>query len=256
MLYIHELRQLTPKSAEMESVYLLRELLTRTAFPLQVEKIQNEFSEFHVSLTEQKVVEQGLQVIEPTIDKINMLIVGQNKIHELINLQRTKQILTELIAPLRNNLAFINKVSSEQEGFPQELTMILNRIPSLKSIEEKKKYNQQLKNVFSRILRSNDFVFNYRDVIYEAQINHITGLSEGMAKGFLFHVSLEEELKKISYGTIKQRLPPENVEEIELLGAEIETIKKAVDVCYTVNMRMIQWSLLMYTYVKMVMQSK
>ena len=66
MLYIHQLNQLTVKSAELESVYLIRELKQKTPYPLREEQLQNYFADFFISDTDKNVTEQALPLVQPT----------------------------------------------------------------------------------------------------------------------------------------------------------------------------------------------
>jgi hypothetical protein len=87
-------------------------------------------------------------------------------------------------------------------------------------------------------------------VVSEGQVSRVKDLGESMEKGFFFHVLLEEEIKKQSFELIKSRLSPEKVRRIDALRMSVEHIRKGVEAAYDMNMRMLQWSLVIYGYIK------
>ena len=89
MLYIHQLNHLTPKMADLESVYMVRELKGNMAFPLKEEALEEAFCEFFVSSSELRLIEQAISLIDPTIEQIKLLIQEQSPLHEPISLERS-----------------------------------------------------------------------------------------------------------------------------------------------------------------------
>lgn len=250
MLYIHSLSHLTPRIADLESVYLIREIKQRTSHPLSEEKMKAHFLPFFISDTDLKHMESALQLVEPTIERVKELRLKNDPAYEPINLQRSIQILKEMPAPLDNNRKYLQNIFDWQGNFAGEVVPILNRLPRLKTREEKESFNQQLNPVFQLVLRNSNMVFNAQDIINEAQLSHITGLSESLQKGFLFRLTLEEELKKQEFGNLRARLAKERLDEVEAVQKNVELIKKGIERAYENNMRMVNWAVLLYTYVK------
>ena len=60
MLYIHQLKDLTPKSADIEVVPVIREIKTRTPYPLREENVKDYFELFFVSESEKKTMQRAL----------------------------------------------------------------------------------------------------------------------------------------------------------------------------------------------------
>ena len=256
MLYIHNLQSLNPKSAEVEVLPLIRELKKKTPYPIAEGKFLEQFSSLFVSVHDKDNMGQALQVVAPTIEKVRNLMVEKSEFHEPINLQRTIQLLMEVPAPLQKNLDFAQEIIGLQENFAAELTGLLNKIPQLKSATEKKDVNGQLDVIFQKILRNNSFSFNYKDIINEAHIEHLRGLVDSMEKGYFFAVTLEEELKKMKFDELKLRIPQKKLQESEEIKRDIDIIKKGVDRAYQVNMRMLEWAVILYSYIKWLSTSK
>ncbi len=250
LLYIHTLPHLSPRMAELESVYLVRELKRGTKYPLVLNTAQDTFAEFLVSPTDIEVIEQGLAAIDPTLQQVKQILAEKSSVHEAVNVQRTLQILEGLPLPLFSNLRYLEEIARWQEQGINEFVAVLNSIPRLRTQEEKKSCDEKLSMVFEKVLRNSNLQFHFQDVIHEAQLAHIIGLQEGLAKGYLFHISLEEELKKASFEAVKLRLPPSEVERAEQIKDSVGVIKRAVERAYQANFRMVQWATLLYAHVK------
>lgn len=253
MLYIHRLEQLNPRGADLESVYLCREIRQRNPFPFKELKTSEHFSEFFVSELDIDAMTNALELINPTLEMVEVIQAAANPIHEAINVKRTVQLLKNAPEPLLKNLLFAKDISEWQAGVISKVTGILNAIPKTKIQEEKLRLNQELNGVFQKLLRNNDFRFNFYDLVAEGPRSEINGLHESMNKGYLFHYSLEEELKKVSLEEIRYRIPPDKMEEFNKIQSNILLIKKGMERAYDLNMRMIQWAVALYSYVKIAM---
>jgi hypothetical protein len=256
MVYIHDLPSLTPKSAEIESVYILREIKQKTTFPFPEQHMADEFSAFFISDTDKTIISESIDKIEPTIRDIRELFDSGDKTFEALNLKRAMVMLTEIPKPLSNNLLFIGQVAGWQETSPTEITAVLNSIPKLRTSDEKIACNNMLNHFFMKILRNSDMKFNTEGIVGDAEKARLADLHESMGKGFFFHVTLEEELKKLKFDAIQGRIPKDKLQKVESIAKNVAEIKKGVDRSYEINMRMVQWSVLLYTYIKWAMSQK
>lgn len=250
MLYLHQLHHLNAKSADLESVPIIRELKQQVRFPLTADHLRASFTEFFFTPTDKELMEHALLLVEPTAAQVLELLQEHSDLYESINLQRAIAILQELPPALHKNIAYLEQILPWQEEYCLNLVPVLNSIPRAKSVEERKAWAGYLDQFFRKILRNDQLAFNSGDIINEAHQAHVSGLSESMAKGFFFHVSLEEELKKISYEILKQRLPSDAVQKVEHIYGNVEVIKKGVERAYAGNMRMVNWVVVMFAYVK------
>ncbi len=250
MLQIHQLRQLTPKAAELESIYIVRRLREKGSLPLTEQHMQEETAEFVISPTDLEAMEQAQSLLEPTIKTLQGLLQERNPFHEPANLQRAVQILKEASQPLQQNAAFLRQQMEFLSTAAPFMASILNSLATARTAGEKQVINENLNNLFSRLLRSSNFTFRHDDLVHEAQLSHVVGLKESMEKGFLFHVSLEEELKKLPYAVIQRRLPQEKIVEAAWLAENISVISKGVEKGYDANMRLINIALIWYAHVK------
>ena len=252
MLYVHRLESFTARTADIESVYKIRELKQKMKYPFQQAEMDNQLLYFSVSPTDLKLMAESLELLAPTIQLLKKIAAEQNSLHEAVNLHRALKILEELPVPLRQNIAYAQEITALQEQLGAQLTPVLNIIPKLKASEEKVAANKKISDVFRQLLRTEDFRFNFQDVIYEAQLNHIQGLETSLSKGYLFHISLEEELKKLNFEAIRQRIPAPQLEEADLVTQQVAAIRKGVERAYELNMRMVALSFEIYSYGKWV----
>ncbi|MBN2458830.1 hypothetical protein JXB28_00970 [Candidatus Woesearchaeota archaeon] len=250
MLYIHQLKDLTQKSADIESIFILRELKQKTPLPLTELKIMNYFSLFFVSESEKNSMSRAYSLIDPAVQDLIHLAKMQDPDFEPINLKRAVDMLREIPQPLINNLNYAKEVGAWQEGMSKDFAPLLNSIPHLGSQQERISCNDKLNAIFEKLLRTKDMAFNYRDIINEAQTARITNLNESLSKGFLFRTFLEEEIKKHDFSIIRNRIAPGKLEAVERINARVGEIKKGVEAAYEVNRRMIVWALNIYAYIR------
>ena len=250
MLYIHELRHLTSKMAELESVALVRELKQKMSFPLAAQKVSDYCAEFFMSPTDEQQVREASAVLQEIIPPVQELLQEQNPIYEQINLERTSRILQEIQLPLQENGGYIREMLEWQQPALESSIALFNRIPRLRSPEEKSAANQQLKNTFTKLLRNEEFFFRHNDIVNESHVSRMNDLLEGMEKGFLIKVSMEDELKRLSFAVLKQRLPQEEQARLDLLKEKVSQLKRGVDRAYQANLRMVKYGTVLYAYVK------
>ena len=93
MLYIHQLNHLSSKMADLESVYMVRDLREKVKFPLKEEIMEEAFCEFFVSSSELQLIEETAVLVTPTIEMVKSLAQVGSDLYEAVSLQRTIQAL-------------------------------------------------------------------------------------------------------------------------------------------------------------------
>jgi hypothetical protein len=252
MLYIHQLKDLTPKSADIEVIPVIREIKTKTPLPLKEPQVKDYFELYFVSESERRSMARAYDLLGPTVDVIQALLSSKDSDYEAVNLQRAITMLKEIPPFILNNINYAKDIYSWQDTFVAGFVPLFNSLPTLKdkSQDERITVNNMLNSIFEKLLRSTDFAFNYKDVISEGQVSRMKDLSESMEKGFFFHVLLEEEIKKHNFEYIKSRIPGDKLRKAELIKINVDDIKKGVEASYDLNMRMLQWALAVYGYIK------
>ncbi len=250
MLYVHKLSDLNMRLADIESVAFIREIKARMVLPVSSQNIYEYLSGCLVSEQDIQGAENALAELASAIGQISSLLAGKDAIYEPINLLRTLQMLQQVPAPLANNIQYLKEVISMQAQLINDSAPLLNSIPSLNSREEKAKADAALSGFFEKMLRNKEFFFRHQDIIYEAQTSIVSALEESMSKGYFFHVTLEEEMRKADFASIKPRIPEENLMEAEGIRQKLLRIKHGVDTAYNANMKMVTCAVLLYSCIK------
>jgi hypothetical protein len=249
MLYIHTLKDLTVKSAEIECTSLIREIKKENKIPLDEELVNKQLSIFFVSKIDIEHMTKALDIIPETVNEI-VALSKSGKNFEAINLKRACSGLNEITAPLEKNMEYATKLIAFQETFILKVTDLLNQIPKLKTEPEKKAFDETMSGFFGKILRNkSDFIFAYSDIINEAHIARINNLIESITHGSFFHVPIEEYLKKQEG---KDLVKSQSVEAaaVDSITKKLIIIKEGVDRAYETNMRMLNMAVVLYAYIK------
>ena len=249
MIQLHKLTQLTQKAAAQESVYIVRELRKSATFPLTVPGFEAAFAEFFVSPTDITIISAGIPLVQPALDGLKGLHKEGEKIFEPLNIQRSLTMLSEIPSPLMKNLMYAQEIMGWQGSFPGELVPLLNRL-RIASAQEKQQINASLSALFEKILRNSTFSYNASDIINEAHRERMESLTKGMENGFLFFVSLEDHVKRIPWSTLRSKIPLPYLQEVDKIAFSLRDVQKSVERAYTINMRMVNWALLLYSYIR------
>jgi hypothetical protein len=250
MLYIHSLKDLNPKSADIESTMLIRDLKSSVSFPVGEAFLKEQLIPFFVSGIDLDSMNKCLELIPQCIIDVEELAKTGKEL-ELVNLQRTVAGLNELPQALQNSISYANELSAWQDQFILGVAETLNTLASSKNPLEKKGSEQIIGMILEKILRNKTaFAFSFFDVVNEAHTARVNNLIESITQGFFFHVRLEEYLKKQDFNDISQRIMKEDMDKTEAILNKMQEIKKGIDRAYDINMRMINLAVILYSYVK------
>ena len=253
MLYIHSLKDLAPKTADIESVPIIREIKRRIKRSFSEDDFKG-FNEFFPTNDDINPIINSSKVIEPAIEKIKELIGRNNSTYEAINLYRTVSMLEEVNQPLLDNIKYLEEIKSFRIEMKKELTSVFNSITSIRTIDERTELNNRINAIFQKILRNNEFAFYANDIINEGKLARIKDLDESLANGFFFHVTVKEHLDKLSFDEIKKRLKNDELDPVESITSDISEIKKGVQATYDLNMKLVNLIVLLYSYIKVLIQ--
>jgi len=239
------------RSAETESVYLLREIKQKFTLPLASSAFQEYLSEANVSETDITMMDAALELIPITLHKLTIIYESKNQHLEMINVERSANILKAATKDIQKNREYAQAL---KESLPPNLSKmmdILNAVPKARSQEDKVALNNEISSVFEFILRNQQFFFNCTDIVEEGTLSSIKGLHESMSHGYLYHLGIEEELKKIDPQDIRVKVPVEISEAVTAVKGNVAFIKEAVERAYNINKRMVDLAVYLYTFVKL-----
>ncbi len=250
MIYLKNLNQLTPKIADIESVPLIREIKQDFSLPVKEDKVRRHFLPYFTKEQDIELMKNSLSVIQPTLEGFTTLLERKDSDYAPINITRAHKLVSETHKPLSINIHYAEEILAWQEEFVKEATLIFNSLPGARSQEKKLELNNRLNVLFQKILRNKEFIFMYPDIVNEAEVEHMKSLRDMISKGFLFYIKMEEELNKVNFNSIKKRISLDKLQNSDSLSDKVSEIKKGVDKAYQINMNMIGWAVLLYSYVK------
>lgn len=250
MIYLKDLSQLTPKIADVESVPLIRDIKRDFSLPVKEDNVRGYFFPYFIKEQDIELMKASFSAIQPTLEGFTALLEKKDSDYAPINITRAHKLVSETHEPLSINIHYAEEIFAWQEEFVKEATLIFNSLPGARSQERKLELNNRLNALFRKILRNKEFTFMYPDIINEAEVEHMKRLRDMISKGFLFYIKMEEELNKMNFNSIKKRIPLDKLQNSDSLGDKVSEIKKGVDQAYQINMNMIGWAVLLYSYVK------
>lgn len=254
MLYIHTLKDLTPKTADIESVPIIREVKSRLNKPFSEQEFHESFDKFFPESKDINEIKKASEMIEPAIEKLKELINQNNPAYEAINLYRTVSMLEEVNQPIIENIIYLEEIRSWKDEFIREINLIFKNIKSVNNQEEYIKLNERINYMFRKMLRNDEFVFNSNDIINEGKLARIRDLHESLGNGFFFHITVKEHLDNVDFSIIKTRIKREELEPAEEIAKEIFKIKNGVQTSYDLNMNIVNLSVIIYSYIKALLQ--
>ena len=133
MLYIHTLKGLNQKTAEIESVGLLRTLKTQTPYPFTSAALSVSLSNFTLDDTTVCNLQKLMPIIDDTIKMFEEFIRKKDPVHELINITRARQALIDNKSALQTNIAYLQTIIAWQKQWILQLTDLFNALPKLQT---------------------------------------------------------------------------------------------------------------------------
>ena len=181
------------------------------------------------------------------------MLARNDALYEPVNIRRAIQCLSSVEQPLLNNIRYASEALTIHADFMGRAASLLNTIPTLRTREQKVAANAALSAFFEKILRNKAMAFTHQDLVFEAQTGMLKDLAESFRKGYVFHVTLEEELRKLTFVDIKPRIPAAALQESEQLEADIRRIVDGAEKAYGINMKMVLWAVMFYSCIKLAM---
>jgi len=256
MIYIHQLKDLNIKTANIESVPIIRKLKERDISSLTEEQILGMLGSYFISQKEIDLMINSSKIIPQTIERIKRIAQKNNPIYESINLHRGIASLEEVNQPLINNITYARDVLSWYDALIKEMSQSLNNLSILggmdhaKTKEEKLELNRKFNVIFQRMLRNDNFAFNADDIVNEGKVARMKDMHSSLLSGFFFHVTVKEHLDKVDFETIKKRIPELDLSYANDITKEVFDIKQGIEKAYELNMNMINITVILFSYIK------
>ena len=255
MLYIHKLSDLNPKNAEIESIKIIREIKTKTPFPVDEMKFYDYISVLFVTDTDKELIKEATSLVEPTLELIKGLRkqVENNPNYAHVTMDRCINNIYLLIDPLKTNQTYISDISHFQKSLLREFPYLINTLNTIKTSDDKLKYNTKFNEIFLRILRNIQMYYNGKGIVNEEQVKSIKALHSIIKNGFLFHESLQDEFRREELRPdVAAKILPYELQIIDAVEKNLLQIQKGIERAYDHNMRMVNLAVILYSYIKWV----
>ena len=250
MLYVHKLSDLNPSTANIECIEFIRELRRTLSLPVSADRLVSYLSASNVVEDDLKVMETGLSSVEPAVAKLSSLLSYNDGVYEPVNIYRAMQTLSQVPSSLKVNIDFGREIVGFQSELAPAVASLLNAVPSLRTLDDKSRADAFLSALFARVLRNSEFSFRFSDVIHEGQLTLVSGLLDSLSKGFLFHFTLEDEIKKLNFEQVKPGIPSSHLSDADEARSLISAVNEGVVRAYSVNMRMVTLAVMLFSAMK------
>jgi len=249
LTYIYSLKDLNQKSAEIESTPIARDMRTKLKFPVTYEIMDMILSPYFISDKEWSLMNDCFDSISPLIKDISAVPLDKPLL-EPVNVQRAISMLSSIEPNLSNNIGYAIGLRQNKEKMLRDFVAALNMLRTQVHPYSLAEANKAFNDVFTSILRSDNFLFNAEGLVDEGQVKTIVSLHESMTLGYFFHKTLEDELKKLEFSKIKHKFPDDLVKQSDDFTKRIASIKSGFEAAYIHNMRMLEMALILYACLK------
>ena len=187
------------------------------------------------------LIKAGFPLIEDFYKKLTTLAEYLKKYpgsYEVINIKRLKDTIDEIPKPLQHNINEMDCLLNAQSVIVDDVYELLQKI----SIASKSDLKEIGKLSFEKLqmLANNDAGTIQPELrINEAQREHIIGVNEGYKKGYILKKSMEEELKKIPFQYIYDKLTIEQKTLFKEMETLLQRITDIVELAYQLNWKQI-----------------
>jgi hypothetical protein len=188
------------------------------------------------------ITETGQGILPDVTDGICWFIndvTSNPKNYESINVHRLKATVEELPGPLKLNIGELKKVESLQHAVPVAVKDLINAARNANSPEELQKIPKDSFKLMCAIANDENGELKPDQRINESHRSHIKDISERFKTGYIYHWSIEDELKKIPFQDIFSRLEKEQQDRFHKLAKDLDKLNESVDVAYQLNWRQI-----------------
>lgn len=267
MLYIHTLQDLNPKIAEIEIVPIIRNMKNSYKIPITFENFRDSVHSFDIAPEDIIQIKNSLEKIR--LAMIKVIALASDKTYEIENIRRAYSTLNNIYFAIEGNIKYTEDIAQWIKDNSSEIVELLNKIPFDKTNQERVVRNNEISQVFKKMLRNNNFSFDHDDLVDESHVSKIKNLSESLKEGFLFRTQIQDFIKKNSlYCDIykidiekfnrctSSGLSEKSLNEVDEILKILEESTKGINVAFQSNMKVVNLSIYLLAFVRWFSQSK
>jgi len=154
--------------------------------------------------------------------------------YELVNLQRLILTIGKIKPAVRTNKEAFLALLSKQENLPIRMQVLFQEIREANTKTTKMKVGKDVFQLLCEVAGAKEGI-NAAAKINESQVNHSKELAQRFAGGYIYHWSLEEEIKHVPFDQIFKKVPETEKEYFFQLAKLLDELAKTTNAVYTLN---------------------
>lgn len=155
-------------------------------------------------------------------------------VYELVNLQRLILTITEINPAIQTNKEAFVTLLSKQENLPIRMQVLFQEIREANTKTTKMKVGKDVFQLLCEVAGAKEGI-NAAVKINESHVNHNKELAQRFGEGYIYHWSLEEEIKHISFDQIFKKVPEAEKDYFFQLVKLLDELAKTTNAVYTLN---------------------
>ncbi len=155
-------------------------------------------------------------------------------VYELVNLQRLILTIAEIKQALQTNKEAFLTLLSKQENLPIRMQVLFQEIREANTKTTKMKVGKDVFQLLCEVAGAKEGI-NPGTKINEAHVNHSKELAQRFAEGYVYHWSLEEEIKHVPFDQIFKKVPDAEKEYFFQLAKLLDELAKTTAAMYSLN---------------------
>lgn len=154
--------------------------------------------------------------------------------YEGVNLHRLSATINEILPALKNNREAFRLLMSKQDNLPIRMQVLFQDAREAGTSDAKRRLGGNVFQILCELAGSKDGI-NSLSKINEGHVNHSKELSQRFTEGYIYHWSLEEEIKHIPFDAIFTKVPEMEKELFFALAKLLDELAKTTNAVYNLN---------------------
>ncbi len=204
---------------------------------LDVDKVYQLVSPFFITDVELVLIDH-LENLLSQFSELMEGIIAVAKQHpswyEAMNVQRLHIIINETKPALLSTKDAFMVLLSKQQNIPIRMQVLFNKIREDPSKTTKMAVGREVFQLLCDIAGTADGI-NAMVKLNEAHVNHSQDMAKRFSEGYIYHWTLEEEIKHIPFGQIFSKLPEMDKELFYQMAKLLEELANTAKAVYSLN---------------------
>jgi len=210
----------------------VRKLLKKERNP-DLKEIQALLKEFMISdkeIVSAKNIPSILETINPLISWF-IEDLNNSKVYEPLNVHRMTSVIKEVPEAFKNNIKELEYLVSFQHAIAVAIKDVL-QTATISILDAEKKASKLIPMITNGELKP-------YAMINEVQQDHVGDLAKRFANGYIYHWSIQDELKKVPFEIIFENLSDQQKRKFKQMCMFLNELKDSINSIYLTNWKQI-----------------